>query len=87
MTDGDDQVWTRAEVDSPCIKVCVLHPAAKLCLGCYRTGEEIARWSAMTDAERAALKAELPGREALLAAHPPAPRPGRRRNRRFRGEG
>jgi predicted Fe-S protein YdhL (DUF1289 family) len=31
---------------SPCTKVCVLD-AAGYCVGCLRTGEEIAGWSAM----------------------------------------
>ena len=85
MKDGGDEVWSRAEVDSPCVKVCVLHPTAKLCIGCHRSGDEIARWSSMSDADRAAIRAALPAREAVLAAHPPADRPGRRRNRRFGG--
>jgi hypothetical protein len=41
----------------------VVDGASSLCLGCYRTLSEIAGWSAMTDAERAAIMAALPGRE------------------------
>jgi predicted Fe-S protein YdhL (DUF1289 family) len=55
-------VWKRAEIDSPCIKVCVVHPETRLCIGCNRSIDEIARWSAMAPAERAAIMAELPGR-------------------------
>ncbi|MEO1552039.1 MAG: DUF1289 domain-containing protein [Pseudomonadota bacterium] len=61
-----DEVWRRDEVASPCIKVCVLHPDSKLCLGCYRTGEEIARWSRLSTQERKALMDALPARADQL---------------------
>ncbi len=38
----------------------------RFCLGCKRRLGEIARWSAMSDAERAALIDELPKRAAVL---------------------
>jgi predicted Fe-S protein YdhL (DUF1289 family) len=41
----------------------VVDGASSLCLGCYRTLSEIAGWSGLTDAERAAIMAELPERE------------------------
>lgn len=50
-------------IATPCVQVCVVDGASSLCLGCYRTLSEIAGWSAMTDAERAAIMAELPERE------------------------
>jgi uncharacterized protein len=34
----------------------------RYCLGCRRTLGEIARWSQMTDAERAAVMVQLPAR-------------------------
>jgi len=83
MTDFGDEVWKRDEIDSPCVKVCVLHPGAKLCMGCFRTGDEIARWSRMEPAERQTIMAELPEREPLIAKAAPIMRPGRRTNRRF----
>ena len=49
-------------IATPCIKVCVVDGASSLCLGCYRTLAEIARWSRLSDAEREAVMAELPGR-------------------------
>lgn len=61
-----DQVWKRAEIESPCVKICLIHPEARICLGCHRTGEEIAGWSLMTPEERRAIMAELPGRKGLL---------------------
>lgn len=51
---------------TPCIDICVLHRREGICIGCFRTGDEIARWSAMTDAERDALMAELPARAERL---------------------
>lgn len=57
-------IWKRDEIMSPCINVCVLHPATGLCLGCARSGDEIADWGAMNDADRAEIMAELPDRSA-----------------------
>ncbi|MDH3669380.1 MAG: DUF1289 domain-containing protein [Paracoccaceae bacterium] len=58
----EDEIWRRDEIDSPCVKVCMIHPESRICLGCNRTADEIARWSRMSDAERARIMAELPGR-------------------------
>jgi predicted Fe-S protein YdhL (DUF1289 family) len=60
---------------TPCIKVCVLDPANGLCTGCGRDIDEIARWSQMTDDERARIMAALPQRLAQLGARR-APRSG-----------
>lgn len=61
-----DEVWKRAEVESPCVKICVVHPEARICIGCHRTTDEIARWSRMTPDERGAVMAELPERGRAL---------------------
>ncbi|MEO0622891.1 MAG: DUF1289 domain-containing protein [Pseudomonadota bacterium] len=61
-----DAVWRRDEIASPCIKLCMLHPEARICVGCYRTGEEIGRWSSMAPEERDRLMAELPERASRL---------------------
>jgi hypothetical protein len=63
---GKPPVWTRAEVQSPCIRVCVVHPEARICTGCLRSIDEITRWSRMTDDQRSAVMAELPSRAGLL---------------------
>jgi uncharacterized protein len=55
-----------ASPDSPCTRVCLLDNATGWCLGCGRTGAEIAGWLAMSAAERLALKAALPARLAAL---------------------
>ena len=49
-------------METPCINICTLDHASGLCLGCGRTIEEIARWSAMSEAERRRIMAELPAR-------------------------
>lgn len=49
-------------VASPCRKQCQLHPIEKLCLGCFRTIDEIGRWTRYSDARRQAIIAELPAR-------------------------
>ena len=46
-------------ISTPCINVCVLDPLSALCIGCGRTGEEIAAWSTMSEPERIAVMAEL----------------------------
>ena len=43
---------------TPCIGICHLD-AHGLCEGCRRTGDEIARWLGMTDAERLHLMNEV----------------------------
>ncbi|MSU89762.1 DUF1289 domain-containing protein [Rhodobacteraceae bacterium 2CG4] len=54
----------RDGIESPCVNICMLHPETRLCIGCARTGDEIARWSAMTPDERRAVLAALPDRQA-----------------------
>jgi predicted Fe-S protein YdhL (DUF1289 family) len=53
-------------VRTPCIDICVLHRREGICIGCFRSGDEIARWSSMSDGERDALMAELPSRAGRL---------------------
>jgi hypothetical protein len=43
-----------------------MDPRRAVCLGCARTLEEIARWSAMSDAERDKVLGELPARRKAL---------------------
>ena len=77
MSGPDVEPWRRAEIDSPCVRVCVLHPETGLCIGCKRSGAEIAAWSRMTPEARCALTAALPTREAA-----PTQRRGGRKGRR-----
>lgn len=61
-----DRIWKRQEVESPCVKVCVIHPESRLCTGCLRSLDEIAAWTRMTPEARRAVMAELPARAPLL---------------------
>ena len=75
----NDEPWRRDEVESPCVKVCLVHPEAGICIGCHRTIEEIAAWGSMTPEARRAVMAELPGRAHLLKPERRGGRSGRRR--------
>ena len=59
-------------IESPCVKVCTLDARSGLCLGCGRTIDEIARWAALTGAERARVMGELPWRLAASRRAEPA---------------
>ncbi|MEM0935242.1 MAG: DUF1289 domain-containing protein [Pseudomonadota bacterium] len=77
-----DDVWRRDEVESPCIKVCQIHPTERICIGCYRSIQEIGMWSVMSDEERRAVLAELPDRASRVSR-----RRGGRRARKGAGQG
>lgn len=57
---------TAPAIVTPCVKVCVVDGESSLCLGCFRTLEEIAGWSRLTAERRDAVMAELPGRRARI---------------------
>lgn len=61
-----DQIWKRDEIESPCVKICVVHPESRLCTGCLRTIDEIGAWSRMSPEARSAVMAELPSRAGQL---------------------
>jgi predicted Fe-S protein YdhL (DUF1289 family) len=37
---------------SPCVKLCRIEPASALCVGCWRTLEEITAWRSLDEAGR-----------------------------------
>lgn len=57
-----DEVWKRDEIESPCVKVCVIHEESGLCLGCYRSLDEIAGWSQLGAETRRSIMQALPAR-------------------------
>ncbi len=61
-----DDLWAREEIESPCIKICVIHPEARICTGCLRSIDEIGRWSKMSAEERREIMGALPARAGLL---------------------
>lgn len=73
-----DDVWKREEIQSPCVKLCVVHPEERICVGCYRTIDEIAGWSRLSAEDRAAIMDTLEQRKPALAKR----RGGRSRTQR-----
>jgi predicted Fe-S protein YdhL (DUF1289 family) len=62
----DNLIWTRDEIESPCVKICVVHPVERICTGCLRSIDEIGAWSRMSHEERRAVMEELPSRAGSL---------------------
>ena len=52
---------------SPCVGICKLDPATGFCLGCARTGGEIADWMVMDEDRRNQVWLNLPERHSKLA--------------------
>ncbi len=61
-----EDIWKRNEVDSPCVNICIVHPQANICTGCFRTIDEISSWSKMSETERKGIIKELPNRSSKL---------------------
>lgn len=53
-------------VRSPCVQVCALDEN-DMCIGCQRSGDEILRWSQMTDEERRDVLRNVAIREEKVA--------------------
>ena len=47
------------KIPSPCIGVCTLDPVERICIGCLRTADEIARWPDATPAEQVQIVLQL----------------------------
>ena len=71
-----DDVWKRNEIQSPCVKICVVSPENRHCIGCHRSLDEIRDWSRLTDSQRREIMETLPARAKALK---PKRRGGRRR--------
>ena len=41
------------EISSPCVSICALNEN-DVCVGCYRTGDELTRWRGMNNTEKLA---------------------------------
>jgi uncharacterized protein len=67
------------DIETPCIKICVLEPESGFCIGCGRTRVEIASWISLTPDERKRVMQELPERVSNLTQ-----RKSRRGGRRAR---
>lgn len=49
-------------VSSPCVSICALDER-DICIGCHRTGDEILRWTQMSNEERRQVLKEVAERE------------------------
>ena len=49
-------------METPCVNVCLLDERSGLCVGCGRSGDEIANWVSMTPGQQRAIMAVLPER-------------------------
>jgi predicted Fe-S protein YdhL (DUF1289 family) len=55
-------------VVSPCLDICRFDRKADLCVGCFRTTDEIRQWRTFTDHKRRQILAERRRRETKLVA-------------------
>jgi predicted Fe-S protein YdhL (DUF1289 family) len=55
LRDRAEELPPDGPVPSPCISVCTMDSVTELCIGCYRTLDEIAAWSGLDDAEKRVL--------------------------------
>ena len=53
-------------LSTPCIGICILDERAGICVGCGRTGAEIAGWIAMGEEARRTIMAGLAERLAAI---------------------
>lgn len=53
-------------VESPCIRVCKVDAASRLCTGCLRSLDEIAAWARMSPEDRRRVMDELPARAGMI---------------------
>ena len=59
-----EDIWKRNEVDY--VNICIIHPRANICTGCFRSIDEISSWSNMSEPERKGILKELPNRSSKL---------------------
>lgn len=49
-------------IATPCVQVCIVDGPTGLCLGCFRSLQEIGGWSGLSDEQRASIMEELASR-------------------------
>lgn len=50
---------------SPCIGLCLLSEDKSICVGCFRTRREIAKWSKLTEKQKSTIVKQLVDRKRL----------------------
>jgi uncharacterized protein len=58
--------FSHRDIETPCIKICVIEPETGFCIGCGRTRDEIASWLNMSAPARHTLMQTLPTRVSTL---------------------
>jgi predicted Fe-S protein YdhL (DUF1289 family) len=53
-------------IKSPCINICEIDPATRLCQGCFRSLDEIAAWADASDATKHLILAAVAQRRLKL---------------------
>ena len=61
-----DDIWKRDEVDSPCVKVCVIHPRRGFAPGACAVWTKSRNGRGMSNADRRRVMADLPSRASML---------------------
>ncbi len=64
MAIGSSNALGNAAIETPCVKVCEIDQATRLCTGCGRSLAEIAAWSTMSREERRRIMKTLHERNA-----------------------
>jgi uncharacterized protein len=54
------------DIETPCVKICVMEPETGFCIGCGRTRMEIAGWLGMQPQERRLIMTALPERVSTM---------------------
>jgi uncharacterized protein len=58
--------FSHRDIETPCIKICVIEPETGFCIGCGRTRDEIASWLNISANDRHTLMQTLPDRVNTL---------------------
>lgn len=66
-TPPPDETLAPSPVRSPCVSICRMDVASGFCEGCFRTIDEIADWSTLTDDARRKVWGELRARGERVA--------------------
>ena len=63
-----DRIFGDSKTESPCCQICKMDEATGLCMGCFRTRDEIGSWLYMDDERRALVNASVEMRRTLAKA-------------------
>lgn len=56
-------------VKSPCVKICELNYQSEICIGCFRTLDEIGQWTVYSDREKLSVLKECETRKNRQIVH------------------